>query len=225
MWMAIVEEVVPSGGSVAMIDWLTWEGEEAVLDTKFDSDGPVFYDGAIIPTFRSTTLELYIYCLIWAALVAAFAISTLALAVSIRHVVRACRTRRWKPVIAVGMPESVDRSFCAERCNERGVCFGLGAGEFKCVCYEADDFSASCNGATTTPSEEAERVNWELIAALVVALVVLMSFLAVCCGFWRRRCRECVDGGIRAVLREAARRCGEASPGPPAGEERREMPA
>ncbi|CAJ0589520.1 unnamed protein product [Cylicocyclus nassatus] len=184
-----------------------------------------YADCASIPTVGSTTLEPYIFYLIRAALFAAFAVSTLALAVSIRHVVRACRTRCWKPEPNKAMPQSVDKSFCVERCNERGVCFGLGAGEFKCVCYEADDFSASCNGATTTPSEEAERVNWELIAALVVALVVLMSFLAVCCGFWRRRCRECVDGGIRAVLREAARRCGEASPGPPAGEERREMPA
>ncbi|CAJ0597519.1 unnamed protein product [Cylicocyclus nassatus] len=192
-------------------------------------------DCATIPTGGSTTLEPYIYYLIWAVLIAAFAVATLALAVSIRQVVRACRTRRWepepvKPVISVlgrnplgQMWQSVDRSFCMDRCSERGVCFGLGGKEFKCVCYEVDDYSMNCNGVTTTVPMEADRVDWALIAALSIALILLMSFLAVCVGFWRRRCRECFDGGVRFVLREAARRCGETPAGPPAGEERREF--
>ncbi|CAJ0601378.1 unnamed protein product [Cylicocyclus nassatus] len=60
-------------------------------------DIDVYSQDCGIPAIGSSTLEPHVYYLLWAVLIAAFAVATLTLAVSIRQVVRACRTRRWKP--------------------------------------------------------------------------------------------------------------------------------
>ncbi|CAJ0588810.1 unnamed protein product [Cylicocyclus nassatus] len=143
-----------------------------------------------IPTVGSFVDEPYFYALLWALLIMACVVAMVTLAVTVRSTVRVCRIRRWKPepmpAISVldrnpldQMPHSVDRSFCFGRCNERGVCFMVDGGSYRCVCYDAEASSPDCgSGATSTVAATAAgaHLTYEQVAALAFGFAGLYGF-------------------------------------------------
>ncbi|EYC11769.1 hypothetical protein Y032_0049g1758 [Ancylostoma ceylanicum] len=90
------------------------------------------------------------------------------------------------------MASSVDRSFCASRCSERGVCYSA-AGDYFCVCYDVAADPSDCSPVTTTtiPSACKETNSFwllwmvlVLVGAALFALLYVVAWRAV--RYWRR---------------------------------------
>ncbi|CAJ0604733.1 unnamed protein product [Cylicocyclus nassatus] len=103
------------------------------------------------------------------------------------------------------MARSVDRSWCVERCNERGICFEVAPGGYRCVCYDPEVESTTCGSeaASTKPAAATITPTWELMAAALFGFIVLLGVLVVICGHWRRRCRTCLDRGRLSIWLQA----------------------
>ncbi|KAL6727884.1 hypothetical protein Aduo_009722 [Ancylostoma duodenale] len=98
----------------------------------------------------------------------------------------------------------VDRSFCANRCFDRGLCIMLDD-LFYCIC---DDESGDCTGRTSTPlttsttmaAELSSEDLWILAIVGVVILVVFAILFWWCVRCCKRVYRCCCGGSGEPVV-------------------------